>query len=64
MAQIKLYTTSLCSDCRAAKRSLNEENISYEEINIEDVDRAAADTVMQANWGDARYQPLISVGSS
>jgi len=50
MPQIKIYTTSLCSDCRAAKRFLSERNIPYEEINIEDVDGAVA-IVMQANQG-------------
>ena len=50
MAQIKLYTTSWCGDCRAAKRFLNEKNIAYEEVNIEEVD-GAAEIVMQANEG-------------
>ena len=50
MPQIKIYTTSLCSDCRAAKRFLSERNIPYEEINIEVADDAVA-IVMQANQG-------------
>jgi mycoredoxin len=50
MPQIKIYTTSSCSDCRAAKRFLGEQNIQYEEINIEDVD-GAVEIVMQANQG-------------
>jgi len=50
MPQIKIYTTSSCSDCRAAKRFLGEQNIPYEEINIEMAD-CAAEVVMQANQG-------------
>jgi mycoredoxin len=50
MPQIKLYTTSLCGDCRAAKSFLSERSIPYEEINIEDVD-GAVEIVMQANQG-------------
>ena len=50
MPQIKIYTTSQCSDCRAAKRFLSEQNIAYEEIKIENVD-GAVEIVMQANQG-------------
>ena len=50
MTQVKMYTTSTCSDCRAAKRFLSERNIPYEEINLEDVE-GAAEIVMQANQG-------------
>jgi mycoredoxin len=50
MPQIKIYTTSQCSDCRAAKRFLSEQNIAYEEINIENVD-GAVEIVMQVNQG-------------
>jgi mycoredoxin len=50
MPQIKIYTTSSCGDCRAAKRFLGERNIPYEEINIENVD-GAVEIVMQANQG-------------
>ncbi|MCI0627819.1 MAG: glutaredoxin family protein [Acidobacteria bacterium] len=50
MPQIKMYTTSSCGDCRAAKRFLSERNIPYEEINIEEVDGAAS-IVMQVNQG-------------
>jgi glutaredoxin len=60
MAEIKLYTASLCSDCRAAKRFLNQESIAHEEINIEDVD-GAADIVMQANQG-RRVVPTFDIG--
>ena len=59
MPQIKIYTTSTCSDCRAAKRFLSERNIPYEEINIEDVD-GAVEVVMQANQG-RRSVPTLDI---
>ena len=59
MAQIKMYTTSRCGDCRAAKRFLSEKNIPYEEIDIEDVD-GAAETVMQANQ-ERRSVPTFDI---
>lgn len=59
MPQIKMYSTPLCGDCRAAKRFLSERNIPYEEINIEDVD-GAVEIVMQANQG-RRSVPTFNI---
>ena len=59
MPQIKIYTTSLCSDCRAAKRFLSERNIPFEEINIESVD-GAVEIVTQANQG-RRSVPTLEI---
>ena len=50
MANIKMYPTTWCSDCRQAKRFLNESGIAYEEINIEEHD-GAAELVMKLNAG-------------
>jgi mycoredoxin len=50
MADIKMYTTAWCSDCRQAKRFLKESGIVYEEINIEEHD-GAAELVMRLNGG-------------
>ena len=33
---IKIYSTTWCPSCRAAKSLLNSKNIEYEEINIEE----------------------------
>lgn len=49
MANLKMYTTTWCSDCRHAKRFLNEHGIAYEEINIEAQD--GAEYVMKLNDG-------------
>ena len=50
MAQVKMYTTSWCGDCCAAKRFLSEKNLPYEGINLEDVG-VAAENVIQVNQG-------------
>jgi len=49
MANLKMYTTTWRSDCRHAKRFLNEHGIAYEEINIEAQD--GAEYVMKLNDG-------------
>ncbi|MGH9898571.1 MAG: glutaredoxin family protein [Pyrinomonadaceae bacterium] len=50
MAEIKVYTTQWCGDCRNAKRFLHEHNIPFEEIDIEQHE-GAAQYVMQLNDG-------------
>ena len=47
---IKMYTTTWCGDCRNAKRFLNQRNIAFEEINIEETE-GAAEYVMSVNGG-------------
>ena len=60
MADIKMYTTTWCGDCRNAKRFLNEHGIDFEEINIEE-NETAADFVIRANNGK-RKVPTFAVG--
>jgi mycoredoxin len=50
MAEIKMYTTQWCGDCRNAKRFLKENNIAYEEIDIEQ-NEGAAEYVIKLNDG-------------
>ena len=35
---IKIYSTTWCPSCRAAKSLFDSKNVEYEEINIEEVD--------------------------
>ena len=35
MINIKIYSTSWCAPCAAAKRLLDDKNLTYEEIDIE-----------------------------
>ena len=50
MPMIKMYTTSWCPDCHAAKRALQLKGLDYQEINIEE-DEQAAEYVMSVNGG-------------
>jgi mycoredoxin len=57
MAQIKMYTTSWCGDCRMTKMFMAEKGISYEEIDIEQTP-GAAEIVMKANDGKRKVPTL------
>lgn len=59
MANIKMYTTTTCGDCRSAKRFLKEQGVVYDEINIEEV-TGAAEYVMAINDGK-RKVPTFEV---
>jgi len=48
--KIVMYTTTFCGDCRAARAFLDEHNVKYTMINIED-DPEAVKLVMQINNG-------------
>ena len=57
MAEIKMYTTSWCGDCRMTKMFMAEQGIRYEEIDIEQTP-GAAEIVMKANDGKRRVPTL------
>lgn len=59
MANIKMYTTTACGDCRHAKRFLKEHGIAFEEIDIEQT-AGAAEYVMKVNNGK-RKVPTFEV---
>lgn len=59
-APIKMYSTSWCADCRAAKMALTKKGLSYEEINIEE-QPDAAEYVMSVNGGK-RSVPTLQYG--
>lgn len=60
MAEVKMYTTTWCPDCRMAKKYLDTKGIAYEEINVETVP-GAAELVMSLNAGK-RKVPTFVVG--
>ena len=60
MAEVKMYTTTWCPDCRHAKKYLASRGLAYEEINIEATPGAAA-FVMSVNAGK-RKVPTFVVG--
>ncbi len=57
---IKMYTTTWCSDCRRAKAFLKQHNVEVEEINIEEVE-GTAEHVMKLNDGK-RKVPTFEIG--
>ncbi len=57
--RIVIYTTTWCSDCRAAKKFLASKDLSYEEVNIEE-NPEAAETVMKLNDG-MRKVPTLDI---
>ena len=59
MPEIKIYTTSLSTDCDQAKEYLDDEGILYDEINIEKTP-AAARFVEQVNGG-RRIVPTFEI---
>ena len=48
---VTIYTTTVCGPCVRLKRMLDDEQISYTEVNVED-DESAADWVMSINSGN------------
>jgi len=60
MAEVKMYTTTWCPDCRMAKNFLDRRGIPYQEVNIETTP-GAAEYVMSVNHGK-RKVPTFVVG--
>jgi|TARA_B100001093_G_scaffold393115_1_gene379706 glutaredoxin 3 len=49
MKNVTIYTGPLCNYCDAAKRLLDRNNVSYDEINIVDVDGAMDKMIAKSN---------------
>ncbi len=60
MAEVKMYTTTWCPDCRMAKKYLDTKGIAYQEINVE-TELGAAELVMSINGGK-RKVPTFVIG--
>lgn len=54
-----MYSTDWCSDCRNAKRFLEENNVDYTEVNIEK-NEDAAQTVIK-HTGGKRIVPTFDI---
>jgi mycoredoxin len=61
MAQIILYSTRWCADCRRAKQFLDERGVAYREVNI-DESPEAADVVLRANNGRRKVPTVLVNG--
>jgi mycoredoxin len=51
--RVRMYTTTWCPDCYRAKWFLKENQVPFEEVNIEDV-AGAEEFVMRVNRGRCR----------
>jgi len=60
MADILMYSTPWCGDCRRAKQFLTERGVKYREINV-DEDPDAEDLILKVNNG-RRKVPTFEVG--
>ena len=56
-SQITMYSAVWCGDCRRSKRLMDELNVTYTIIDVEN-DRVAADKVQEINGG-AQSIPVI-----
>ena len=59
MAEITIYGTQWCGDCRRAKQFLRERGVAFKEVNIDETP-AAEDLVLRVNDG-LRKIPTIEV---
>ncbi|MBI5935299.1 MAG: NrdH-redoxin [Chloroflexi bacterium] len=56
--KIIMYTTDWCGDCRRAKRFLDERQIAYENVNIEQV-REGLEIVRKLNNGNRSVPTIV-----
>jgi glutaredoxin len=61
MAEITVYGSNWCGDCRRAKRFLQDRGIVFHEVNIEDSPEAAA-LVMKVNDGRRKIPTIETEG--
>ncbi len=61
MKPVRVYTTSYCSYCRAAKALLERKGVSYEEIDVTEDDAAREDLTRRSGQ---RTVPQIWIGET
>jgi mycoredoxin len=59
MAEVTIYCTMWCADCRRAKRFLREQGVAFREVNIDETPDAE-EVVLRANNG-RRKVPTIEI---
>lgn len=57
---LKIYTTTWCGDCVAAKRALDELGVPYQEVSLEQDDQAVA--FVEAVNDGRRSVPTLAAG--
>lgn len=58
MEKIKIYGTRWCGDCKRALRILDEQNVDYEWIDI-DQDKAGETFVKETNQGNRSVPTIV-----
>ncbi len=59
---IKIYSTNWCPSCTWAKKLLDEKNINYEEVNIEQINMSRND--LQSLTGGSTVPQIVINGKS
>ncbi|MBW4062027.1 glutaredoxin family protein [Candidatus Saccharibacteria bacterium] len=49
MSQVKIYSTNWCAYCKAEKQFLSENNVAYEDVNVEEDAAAAKEMIDLSN---------------
>jgi len=62
-SQIIMYSADWCGDCRRSKRLMDELNVAYTIIDIEN-DRAATDKVQEINGGEQVIPVIVFADGS
>jgi glutaredoxin len=57
MAEIIIYSTQYCGDCRRAKQFLRDRGVSFQEVNIDDAPEAE-ELVLRVNNGRRRVPTI------
>jgi glutaredoxin 3 len=57
--KVRIYVTSWCGFCRAAKRLLDERQVPYEEIDLTGDDAARAEAAARHDWPTV---PIVLAG--
>ena len=61
MKNVKMYSTTWCHFCKMAKNFFEENDIKYEEVNVEEDDQAAEEMVQKSGQTGV---PVIEIGDS
>ncbi len=62
--KVKIYTLSTCSHCKAAKKFLNENNIAFDATDVDLLQGAAREDVLNevVQYNPQRSFPTIVIG--
>jgi len=62
--KVKIYTLSTCSHCKAAKKYLNENNITFDATDVDLLQGADRETVLNevVQYNPQRSFPTIIIG--